>query len=185
MTRCRFSGCPIASPLRRFVAHSFGCAIAHLSFNVAIPLANALLHFFALSPSFASYCFKLKRAPLWHHLIQASRQRAIVTYHRANGRHLIKIYCANGRSSIIAPTGNHQYSRRRRASTAPTPTGTINFKNFAYLAFLRLGHSSIVLCPPFCLVHEDHSYERIPSFDCCILKSPGQLLSLFYLAQLR
>jgi hypothetical protein len=169
MTRRQFSGCPIASPLRRFVADLFGCAIAHPSFDVAIPLADSLLHFFALSPSFASYCFKLKCAPLWHHLIQASRRRAIVTYHRADGRHLIKIHRADGRSSIIAPTG----SRRRRASTAPTPTGTTNFKNFAYLAFSRLGHSSIVLCPPFRLVHEDHSLERIPSFDCCILKSPG------------
>jgi len=105
-TRRQFSGCPIQSPSRRFVADSFGCAIAHPSF-VAIPLANALLPFFALSPSFA-YCFKLKRAPLWHHLIQASRRRAIVTHHRADGRHLIKIHRADGRSSItIAPTGDH------------------------------------------------------------------------------
>ena len=129
-TRRRFSGCPIASPSRQFVADSFGYAIAHPSFNVAIPLANALLRFFALSPSFA-YGFKLKRAPLWHNLIQASRRRAIVTYHRADGRHLIKIHPADGRSSIIAPTGNHRYSQRRRASTATTPTGAIYFKNFA------------------------------------------------------
>ena len=85
---------------------------------------------YALSPSFA-YGFKLKRAPLWHNLIQASRRRAIVTYHRADGRHLIKIHPADGRSSIIAPTGNHRYSQRRRASTATTPTGAIYFKNFA------------------------------------------------------
>ena len=109
---------------RQFVADSFGYAIAHPSFNVAIPLANALLRFFALSPSFA-YGFKLKRAPLWHNLIQASRRRAIVTYHRADGRHLIKIHPADGRSSIIAPTGNHHSAdgrplppRRRAPSTS-------------------------------------------------------------------